>query len=70
MEGLEILRDFSFVRLAGAELAGTAAAFQRFASSASWCGWWRTLPQKRDSLAGLRAGYGASAFLLNFIGCW
>jgi hypothetical protein len=28
---LEILRDFSFVRLAGTELAGTAAAFQRFA---------------------------------------
>jgi LysR family transcriptional regulator, transcriptional activator of the cysJI operon len=35
VEGLEILRDFSFVRQAGAELAGTAAAFQRFASSAS-----------------------------------
>ena len=35
VEGLEILRDFSFVRRAGAELAGTAAAFQRFASSAS-----------------------------------
>jgi DNA-binding transcriptional LysR family regulator len=29
--GLEILRDFSFVRLAGAEAAGAAAAFQRFA---------------------------------------
>ncbi len=31
VEGLEILRDFSFVRLAGAEAAGAAAAFQRFA---------------------------------------
>jgi DNA-binding transcriptional LysR family regulator len=31
VEGLEILRDFSFVRLAGAEATGTAAAFQRFA---------------------------------------
>jgi hypothetical protein len=31
VEGLEILRDFSFVWLAGAELTGTAAAFQRFA---------------------------------------
>src|SRR5436305_3753675 len=32
VEGLEILRDFSFVRVAGTELAGTAAAFQRFAA--------------------------------------
>jgi DNA-binding transcriptional LysR family regulator len=31
VEGLEILRDFSFVRLAGVEPTGTAAAFQRFA---------------------------------------
>ena len=31
VEGLEILRDFSFVRLAGTEATGTAAAFQRFA---------------------------------------
>jgi hypothetical protein len=31
VEGLEILRDFSFVRLAGAEMTGTATAFQRFA---------------------------------------
>jgi LysR family transcriptional regulator, transcriptional activator of the cysJI operon len=31
VEGLQILRDFSFVRLAGAEATGTAAAFQRFA---------------------------------------
>jgi LysR family transcriptional regulator, transcriptional activator of the cysJI operon len=35
VEGLEILRDFSFVRLAGAELTGTAAAFQRFAMGSS-----------------------------------
>jgi DNA-binding transcriptional LysR family regulator len=32
VEGLEILRDFSFVRLAGTGLTGTAAAFQRFAA--------------------------------------
>lgn len=31
VQGMEILRDFSFVRLAGAEVVGTAAAFQRFA---------------------------------------
>jgi len=31
VEGLEIVRDFSFVRLAGSELRGAAAAFQRFA---------------------------------------
>ena len=31
VRGMEILRDFSFVRLAGAEAVGTAAAFQRFA---------------------------------------
>jgi DNA-binding transcriptional LysR family regulator len=31
VEGLEILRDFSFVRLAGTEATGAAAAFQRFA---------------------------------------
>ncbi len=35
VEGLEILRDFSFVWLAGAELTGTAAAFQRFAMGSS-----------------------------------
>jgi LysR family transcriptional regulator, transcriptional activator of the cysJI operon len=29
--GLEIVRDFSFVRLAGSEMRGAAAAFQRFA---------------------------------------
>ena len=32
VEGLEILRDFSFVRLAGTEATATAAAFQRFAA--------------------------------------
>jgi LysR family transcriptional regulator, transcriptional activator of the cysJI operon len=32
VEGLEIVRDFSFVRLAGAEATGAAAAFQRFAT--------------------------------------
>jgi hypothetical protein len=32
---LEILRDFSFVRLAGTEATGTAAAFQRFAAGAA-----------------------------------
>jgi len=32
VEGLEILRDFSFVRLAGTEPTETAAAFQRFAA--------------------------------------
>jgi LysR family transcriptional regulator, transcriptional activator of the cysJI operon len=31
VEGLEIVRDFSFVRLAGSELRGAAATFQRFA---------------------------------------
>ena len=31
VKGLEILREFSFVWLAGAELTGAAAAFQRFA---------------------------------------
>lgn len=31
VEGLEILRDFSFVRLAGVEVTGAAAEFQRFA---------------------------------------
>jgi LysR family transcriptional regulator, transcriptional activator of the cysJI operon len=31
VEGLEIVRDFSFVRLVGAEVTGAAAAFQRFA---------------------------------------
>ncbi len=31
VEGMEILRDFSFVRLAGTDVVGTAAAFQRFA---------------------------------------
>jgi DNA-binding transcriptional LysR family regulator len=31
VKGLEIVRDFSFIRLAGAEAAGAAAAFQRFA---------------------------------------
>src|SRR6266436_1136944 len=32
VDSLEILRDFSFVRLAGTEVTGTAAAFQRFAA--------------------------------------
>jgi DNA-binding transcriptional LysR family regulator len=31
VKGVEILRDFSFVRLAGSETTGAAAAFQRFA---------------------------------------
>jgi DNA-binding transcriptional LysR family regulator len=31
VKGLEIRRDFSFVRLAGVEMTGAAAAFQRFA---------------------------------------
>jgi len=31
VKGMEILRDFSFVRLAGTEASGVAAAFQRFA---------------------------------------
>jgi DNA-binding transcriptional LysR family regulator len=35
VQGMEILRDFSFVRLAGAEVVGTAAAFQRFASGSA-----------------------------------
>jgi DNA-binding transcriptional LysR family regulator len=35
VEGLEILRDFSFVRLAGSETTGAAAAFQGFAVEAS-----------------------------------
>ena len=34
VEGLEILRDFSFVRLSGAEMTGAAGAFQRFAAGA------------------------------------
>jgi DNA-binding transcriptional LysR family regulator len=34
VEGLEILRDFSFVRLVGTEATGTVAAFQRFAMGA------------------------------------
>jgi LysR family transcriptional regulator, transcriptional activator of the cysJI operon len=34
VKGLEILREFSFVWLAGLELTGTAAAFQRFAMGA------------------------------------
>ncbi|CAN5639618.1 selenium metabolism-associated LysR family transcriptional regulator [soil metagenome] len=33
--GLKILRDFSFIRIAGSELTGAAAAFQRFALSAA-----------------------------------
>jgi len=33
VEGLEIRRDFSFVRLAGTEIKGTAAAFRRFAGA-------------------------------------
>ena len=32
VQGMEILRDFSFVWLAGAEVVGAAAAFQRFAT--------------------------------------
>jgi LysR family transcriptional regulator, transcriptional activator of the cysJI operon len=35
VEGLEILRDFSFVRLAGSEVTGAAAVFRRFAVEAS-----------------------------------
>lgn len=31
VKGLEIVRDFSFIRLAGTEATGAAAAFQRFA---------------------------------------
>jgi DNA-binding transcriptional LysR family regulator len=31
VEGMEIVRDFSFVRLAGAEATGAVASFQRFA---------------------------------------
>lgn len=31
VKGLEIVRDFSFIHLAGAEVSGAAAAFQRFA---------------------------------------
>jgi DNA-binding transcriptional LysR family regulator len=38
VEGLEILRDFSFVRLAGTELTGTAAAFQRYACGSAAAG--------------------------------
>jgi LysR family transcriptional regulator, transcriptional activator of the cysJI operon len=38
VQGLEILRDFSFVRLAGSEATGTAAAFQRFAMEAAAAG--------------------------------
>jgi LysR family transcriptional regulator, transcriptional activator of the cysJI operon len=34
VKGLEIRRDFSFVRLSGAEMTGAAAAFQRFAMGA------------------------------------
>jgi LysR family transcriptional regulator, transcriptional activator of the cysJI operon len=35
VSGLEIPRDFSFVRLAGTEMTGTAVAFQRFAAVAA-----------------------------------
>jgi DNA-binding transcriptional LysR family regulator len=35
VEGLEIMRDFSFARLAGSEATGAAAAFQRFALGSS-----------------------------------
>jgi len=35
VQGMEILRDFSFVRLAGTEVVGTAAAFQRFATGSA-----------------------------------
>ena len=34
VDGLRIVRDFSFVRLAGTEATGTAGAFQRFALAA------------------------------------
>ncbi|WP_263366623.1 LysR family transcriptional regulator [Edaphobacter bradus] len=34
IKGLQIVRDFSFVRLAGTEAAGAAAVFQRFALAA------------------------------------
>lgn len=35
VKGLEIVRDFSFARLAGAEATGAALAFQRFAMGSS-----------------------------------
>ncbi len=35
VKGLEIVRDFSFIHLAGAEVGGAAAAFQRFAMGSS-----------------------------------
>lgn len=35
VEGMTIVRDFSFIRQAGAEVAGAAAAFQRFAMGSS-----------------------------------
>jgi DNA-binding transcriptional LysR family regulator len=35
VKGLEIVRDFSFIRLAGTEATGAAAAFQRFAMGSS-----------------------------------
>jgi hypothetical protein len=35
VKGLEIVRDFSFIRLAGTETTGAAAAFQRFAMGSS-----------------------------------
>ncbi len=35
VEGVKIMRDFSFVRLAGSEIRGAAAAFQRFAMDVS-----------------------------------
>ena len=35
VEGLAILRDFSFLHLSGSQLSGPAAAFQRFALSAA-----------------------------------
>jgi len=34
VEGLQIRRDFSFVRLPGADLEGASAAFRRFALAA------------------------------------
>jgi hypothetical protein len=38
VEGLEIVRDFSFIRLAGTDATGAVAAFQRFAMGSSHAG--------------------------------
>jgi hypothetical protein len=34
VEGMKVVRDFSFVRLVGVEAAGVVGAFQRFAMGA------------------------------------